>query len=54
VGCGWVGRNVGIGGDPGPDQIACLGVEPNECSSRLVATVVEENPPRQTVHLAVI
>ena len=33
--------------DGGPVQIACLGVEQNECSTQLVATVVEENIPNQ-------
>jgi hypothetical protein len=35
-GVGWGGKVV-IGGGV---QIACLGVEPNECSTKLVATVV--------------
>ena len=38
----------------GPVQIACLGVEQNDCSTQLVATVVKENPPQPTVHLAII
>jgi len=38
----------------GPVQIACLGVEPNDCSTQLVATAVKENPPQPTVHLAII
>ena len=35
-------------------QIACLGVELNDCPTQLVATVVKENPPQPTVHLAII
>ena len=48
---GWVG-GVGGGGMVGdcdmggPVQIACLGVEPNECSTQLVATAVKERPPQ--------
>ena len=38
----------------GPVQIACLGVEQNDCPTQLVATVVKENPPQPTVHLAII
>ena len=47
--CGWrVGRYGG------PVQIACLGIEPNECSTQLVATVVKERSPQPTIHLAII
>ena len=48
---GWVG-GVGRGGMVvdcdmgGPVQIECLGVEPNECSTQLVATAVDERPPQ--------
>ena len=45
LGGGGMGRGV---------QIACLGVKPNECSTQLVATGVEERPPQPTVHLAII
>ena len=55
VGLGGVGGGVVGGGDVGgPVQIACLGVEPNESSTQLVATAVEERPPQPTVHLAII
>ena len=43
-----------VGWCGGPVQIACLGVEQNDCSTQLVATVVKENPPQPTVHLAII
>ena len=47
--CGWrVGRYGG------PIQIACLGIEPNGCSTQLVATVVKERSPQPTVHLTII
>mgnify|MGYP006179861843 CR=1 FL=1 len=59
VGCwgggGWGWLGVGVGRCwGGAVQIACLGVEPNDCSTQLVATAVKENPPQPTVHLAII
>ena len=45
---------VGGGGMRGPVQIACLGVEPNERLTQLVATGVEERSPQPTVHLTII
>ncbi len=45
---------LGGGGMGGAVQIACLGVEPNKCSTQLVATGVEERPPQPTIHLTII
>ena len=45
---------MGGRGKGGGVQIACSGVELNECSTQLVATVIGERPPQPTVHRAII